>query len=168
MLGFVLSAKSRARVEASVQRQSAPLSRLLLGIVRLGRAQQIPAERTAGLERNAETDFEPVRCLQRGDQTGLTLGAFDRPFAKPKNVASILIAGLLPQRASQKLRQGHDQRLGLLDGHLQAHGRAGRIEELEPDLSAIGCYATGRQLLTPNFHHCRTASRSVADTIRYI
>jgi hypothetical protein len=71
---------------------------LVLGIVRLRRAQQISAERTARLERDAEADLEAVRGFERGDEAGLPLRAFDRPLAEPEDVAGILIAGSLPQR----------------------------------------------------------------------
>src|SRR5580704_14620921 len=83
--------RSRAPPEPSVQSQPAPLRRLFFWIVRLGRAQQIPAKRAARLERDAEADLEAVRGFERGDQVGLPLGAFDRPFAKPEDIAGILI-----------------------------------------------------------------------------
>jgi hypothetical protein len=61
-------------------------------------AQQIPAKRTARLERDAEADLETVRRFEGGDQAGLVLGAFDRPFAESEDIAGILVP--LPGRLS--------------------------------------------------------------------
>ena len=59
---------------------------MVLGIVRLRGAQQIPAKRLARLEWDAEADLEAVRGFQRGDQAGLILGAFDRQARSCRNV----------------------------------------------------------------------------------